>query len=207
MTAQPQDTQENFAPFDFSQVGYEMSPENRMYFKQIIQAQLQGWATLPYGLGLEIPVYRHLLSSIDDNALSTYDQQRSLAVNSDFKQRSALIKSLIEMRMAERNELVEMLFHHARLETPFATQAAIVVATACLSPMHLWKTLGFSDRTQLREFLFHNFPSLAELNTKNMRWKRFFYLQLCQSDGDYVCRAPSCESCTSHRECFAPEHE
>lgn len=205
MTAQPQGSNETFKPFDFSQVGYEMSAQNRAYFKQIIQAQLQGWATLPYGLGLEIPVYRHLIKAINDAELTAYDQQRSNSLNSEFKQRSGLIKSLIEMRMAERNELVEMLFHHARLETPFATQAAIIVATACLSPMHLWKTLGFSERSQLREFLEHNFPSLAELNTKNMRWKRFFYLQLCQSEGDYVCRAPSCESCSSQRECFAPD--
>lgn len=205
MTAQTLSNNDTFTPFDLSQISYEMTAENRQFFKQIISAQLQGWATLPHGLGLDMPVYRHLLSAIGDPELNNFDQQRSLTQSSDFKQRSALIKSLIEMRMAERNELVEMLFHHARLETPFATQAAIVIATACLSPMHLWKTLGFADRAQLKQFLEHNFPSLTDLNTKNMRWKRFFYLQLCQSEGDYVCRAPSCESCSSQRECFAPE--
>jgi nitrogen fixation protein NifQ len=152
-----------------------------------------------------MPVYKQLLNATNNAALIAYDAERSLATGSEFKQRSALIKDLTAMKMAERNELVELLFHHARLETPYATQAAIVVATGCLSPSHLWKTLGFSNRQELYDFLNHNFPSLVELNDKNMRWKRFFYLQLCNNGGDYVCRSPSCDTCTSYNECFVTD--
>jgi nitrogen fixation protein NifQ len=204
MTSQPIRPETDAGVF-FAGLSSEMTEENRLYFSKIIQAQLQGWATLPHGLGLDMPVYRNLLAATNNTALIAYDTERSNVKNSDFKQRSALIKELTAMKMAERNELVELLFHHARLETPFATQAAIVVATGCLSPMHLWKTLGFSNRSELYGFLNHNFPTLVEMNDKNMRWKRFFYLQLCQSGGDYVCRSPSCEACSSYRECFVTD--
>jgi nitrogen fixation protein NifQ len=50
-----------------------------------------------------------------------------------------------------------------------------------------------------------NFPSLAARNDKNMKWKKFFYKQLCDAEGIYVCRSPSCEVCVDYAQCFAPE--
>ncbi|WP_280806688.1 nitrogen fixation protein NifQ [Vibrio mytili] len=34
---------------------------------------------------------------------------------------------------------------------------------------------------------------------------RFLYRQLYESRGDYVWRSPSCETCSSYRECFQTE--
>ena len=47
-----------------------------------------------------------------------------------------------------------------------------------------------------------NFRPLAEQNTKDMKWKKFLYKQLCIGEGIYVCRAPSCEVCVDYAACF-----
>ncbi len=182
-----------------------MTPLNQNMFAIILRAQLEGRANLPYGLGLEIPVYKDVLNATHNHELIKQEQHHSLLPCSPMRQRSALINILTENRMQERNDLVELLFQHAEISVPFATQMAIVIATACLAPAHLWKTLGLNRRFQLRQLLTHNFPTLVDLNEYDMRWKRFFYLQLCKSEGDYVCRSPSCNSCSSYRECFVLE--
>ena len=82
---------------------------------------------------------------------------------------------------------------------------APIVAAACLGGDHLWRDLGLASRQQLRELLQHNFPQLAQRNVNDMRWKKFFYKQLCEQDGGYVCRSPSCEQCPTHHDCFGEE--
>lgn len=176
---------------------------NRLIFLTIIQAQLRGIAAIPYGLGLDACVYRKLLQTINDPLILALDERWHLAANSALRQRSNTITELTKLRIAERNAIVDLLFHASNMSVPNAVQAAIVVATACLSPSHLWKTLGLENREQLRTWLSHNFPTLVAENTNGMRWKRFFYLQLCKTEGDYVCRAPSCDACTSFRDCFS----
>ena len=39
----------------------------------------------------------------------------------------------------------------------------------------------------------------------DMKWKKFFYKQLCQTEGIHTCRAPSCEVCADYQACFGPE--
>ncbi len=181
----------------------QITGTNRLIFHTIVQAQLRGIAAIPYGLGLDACVYRKLLQTINDPLIYALDEQWHQPINSALRRRSNTITELTKMRIAERNALVDLLFHASNIAVPNAVQAAIVVATACLSPSHLWKTLGLENREQLRTWLSHNFPTLVAENTQNMRWKRFFYLQLCKTEGDYVCRAPSCDACTSLRDCFS----
>ncbi len=53
--------------------------------------------------------------------------------------------------------------------------------------------------------LAYNFPDLVARNSKDMKWKKFLYKQLCEAEGLYVCRAPSCEVCKDYQQCFGPE--
>jgi NifQ. len=39
----------------------------------------------------------------------------------------------------------------------------------------------------------------------DMKWKKFIYKQLCEAEGLYVCRAPSCEVCKDYDQCFGKE--
>jgi nitrogen fixation protein NifQ len=46
---------------------------------------------------------------------------------------------------------------------------------------------------------------LKARNDRDMKWKRFFYKQLCNQEGVYTCRSPSCEVCADYVRCFGPE--
>ena len=50
-----------------------------------------------------------------------------------------------------------------------------------------------------------NIAPLARRNGKDMKWKKFLYKQLCDTEGIYTCRAPSCEVCADYQNCFGPE--
>ena len=50
-----------------------------------------------------------------------------------------------------------------------------------------------------------HFPKLAAANTRNMRWKKFFYRQICSDSGFSMCLAPVCDACEEYSTCFAPE--
>lgn len=77
-------------------------------------------------------------------------------------------------------------------------------ASASLFDNHLWQDLRLSNRRMLSVVLGTHFPELARRNTGNMRWKAFFYKQLCEGAG-MVCRAPSCGACDDYNECFGSE--
>lgn len=82
---------------------------------------------------------------------------------------------------------------------------ADLVAVACLGSHHLFRDLGFDNRGQLSDFLLMIFPDFWQKNTKNMKWKKFIYKQLCDQDGLNLCRAPSCEVCNEFSLCFGSE--
>lgn len=82
-----------------------------------------------------------------------------------------------------------------------------LVCAGCMGGDHLWSDLGLMSRAQLSELMRFNFPRLALQNTHNMRWKKFLYKKLCEGEGLYLCRAPSCEVCGERAVCFAPENE
>lgn len=85
-----------------------------------------------------------------------------------------------------------------------AVMADIVVA-ACLGNDHLWQDLGLWSRTDLSRLMNDNFAPLAVRNDRDMKWKKFLYKQLCETEGIYTCRAPSCEVCADYTACFGPE--
>lgn len=88
---------------------------------------------------------------------------------------------------------------------PDRVALAEAVARACMGDDHLWHDLGLPSRAELSGLLHEHFPGLAARNVNNMRWKKFFYLQLCEQVGVRACRAPSCGVCAHYGDCFGSE--
>jgi nitrogen fixation protein NifQ len=82
---------------------------------------------------------------------------------------------------------------------------AFMIARRAVQPNHLWEDLGLRSRDELSRLLFRHFAPLARRNVKNMRWKRFFYRTLCESDGLVMCATPVCSSCGDFDLCFGAE--
>ena len=82
---------------------------------------------------------------------------------------------------------------------------AAIIARRCQRANHLWQDLGLADRTELNTLFRRHFPELARLNRSDMKWKKFFYRQLCEREGIPVCKAPNCAVCADTALCFGPE--
>lgn len=80
-----------------------------------------------------------------------------------------------------------------------------MVARRALEPNHLWEDLGLRDRTELSRLMARHFGPLAARNTKNMRWKRFFYRMMCEDDGFVMCATPVCSQCADFSLCFGDD--
>jgi nitrogen fixation protein NifQ len=110
-------------------------------------------------------------------------------------------------RMLEKTDLVNLLKHYSRPDTLETDWMIAVIVAGCLGSDHLWQDLGLWSRSQLSAMLQYNFPELAAKNEKDMKWKKFLYKQLCEAEGLYLCRAPSCDVCIDYSKCFGPENE
>ncbi len=82
---------------------------------------------------------------------------------------------------------------------------AAIVARACQRPNHLWQDLGLRNRGELSQLLNRHFPGLAKQNLRDMKWKKFFYRQLCQAEGVVICKSPVCDACADFAVCFGAE--
>lgn len=82
---------------------------------------------------------------------------------------------------------------------------AAAIARRAVEPNHLWEDLGLRDRTELTRLLVRHFGTLARRNVRNMRWKRFFYRMMCETDGFVMCATPVCSACADFDACFGEE--
>ncbi|MDR3465049.1 MAG: nitrogen fixation protein NifQ [Xanthobacteraceae bacterium] len=82
---------------------------------------------------------------------------------------------------------------------------AAMIARRSMEPNHLWEDLGLRDRAELTRMLTRHFAPLAQRNTRNMRWKRFFYRMMCEDDGFVMCTTPVCTNCADFNLCFGEE--
>lgn len=114
-------------------------------------------------------------------------------------------KALDDSRMLEKEDLIKLLKDHSREDNPETAWMIDIIVAACLGSDHLWQDLGLWSRDQLSAMLHYNFPDLAAKNTKDMKWKKFLYKQLCEAEGIYLCRAPSCEVCIDYQKCYGGE--
>lgn len=105
----------------------------------------------------------------------------------------------------EFDDLVDLLLDHRTVVDQESTWLAYAIATACMGSNHLWQDMGLPNRAALSELIGRYFSSLATANHGDMKWKKFFYRQLCKRAGLTLCRSPSCQSCSDFQNCFGPE--
>lgn len=108
-------------------------------------------------------------------------------------------------RQDEADELSVLLSSHALDDTESTHWMVKILVAGCMGGSHLWEDMGFWSRKDLSKMIQDNFPALAIKNDKDMKWKKFFYKQLCIAEGIYVCRSPSCEVCPDYSDCFSAE--
>lgn len=108
-------------------------------------------------------------------------------------------------RSDEFFDLVELLMSHCSGEPRIGKWVAHAIATASMGQNHLWQDMGLPHRGALNELIRSNFAGLHALNSGDMKWKKFFYRQLCERAEIPICKSPSCGACIDHRVCFGPE--
>lgn len=168
---------------------------NAPAFAGMIATLCAGGGALPPRLGLQPAAFHCLIGHLFPGAAA-----ESLAGDS-----GPAAGPESDGRADEREELVRLMLMHRAGDDPSEVWMAQVVAAGCMASDHLWQDLGLPARGELTALMRHNFPALAARNVTDMKWKRFLYKQLCEAEGIYTCRAPSCQVCTDFDACFGPE--
>jgi nitrogen fixation protein NifQ len=108
-------------------------------------------------------------------------------------------------RTVEMDDLRKLLLDNRSSRSPSQAWMAEIVTAGCLGSDHLWQDLGLWKRADLSRLMMENFAPLALRNVKDMKWKKFLYKQMCEGEGIFVCRSPSCEVCADYDNCFGSE--
>lgn len=111
----------------------------------------------------------------------------------------------VDNRMEELDDLVGLLLDHGCDDSNETRHMAEFIANACMGDNHLWQDMGLPNRGALTELMQTRFPALAAKNTGGMKWKKFFYKQLCERADIFICKSPSCGVCVDYDKCFGPE--
>lgn len=173
-------------------IGHSGGLPNDATLARMLATQMSGGGALPEGLGLAPPAFAALLArhfpgmpypDLPPRPQPQWDPR------------------LLE----EHGELVVLLDEHRAGQDPSEDWMSVIVATGCMANNHLWEDLGLWTRRDLSELMSRNFPALAARNNRDMKWKKFLYKQLCEREGVYLCRAPSCAVCRDYPLCFGPE--
>jgi nitrogen fixation protein NifQ len=179
---------------------------NDLAFASMIASQVAGAGALPPWLGLQAGAFRRLLAYHFPGVRFPVVADPPGPERPGGQPRCRLVSDQVpDPREDERGELERLLLMHRAGESPSEVWMAQVVAAGCMSSDHLWQDLGLMDRRELTALMRRNFPALAGRNVRDMKWKRFLYKQLCEAEGIYTCRAPSCEVCTDYHVCFGPD--
>jgi len=164
---------------------------NSVWLAQIIASWQVGAGVLPDYLGLQPLEFQRLLAHF----FSGYP----------LSGKAASAKTANFSRMLEKQDLEQYLRRFAAPDNEVSEWLISMIVAACLGSDHLWQDLGLWSRKDLSDMLALNFPEMKALNSKDMKWKKFLYKQLCETEGFYVCRAPSCEVCKDYSNCFGSE--
>lgn len=108
-------------------------------------------------------------------------------------------------RHPDQEAVAMLLLWRGGNKSPEAHWLAAIIARRALEKRHLWEDLGLPSRDALGTLLALHFPRLFAANTRNMRWKKFFYRQICSDSEFALCLSPSCDECPEKPECFAPD--
>ena len=170
---------------------YSNGSSNAHYLACMIASWRNGLGVLPQNLGLSQQSFNELM---DYNFPGlTFDDGFVCENPLDLK------------RIPEREDLVQLFLEHQAAVDKNEQWLAEISATACIGFDHLWQDMGLWSRKALSGMIQHNFPGLAALNNRDMKWKKFLYKQLCLKEGIYICRAPSCDVCADYQNCFGSE--
>jgi nitrogen fixation protein NifQ len=82
---------------------------------------------------------------------------------------------------------------------------ADILARRAMETRHLWEDLGLPSRPALGALMVRRFPRAVALNDRGMRWKKFFYRQICSDAAFSLCLSPTCDDCPERSDCFAPD--
>jgi nitrogen fixation protein NifQ len=167
-----------------------MSP-NHNWLASMAASWCVGLSVLPDYMGLEPNQFQQLKCTYFQ--VDKLPEQAVSGIQLDFN------------RMLEKEDLVKLLTRNSRVNTLEMDWLIAMIVAGCLGNDHLWQDLGLWSRTQLTALLRYNFPELAAKNTKDMKWKKFLYKQLCEEEGLYLCRAPSCNVCIDYQKCYGSE--
>lgn len=162
---------------------------------------------------------RHVLASIlavaaaeggplDERAGLSYDDLAALIAHRFPAAEGLVAGCSARPRAGEDDEVVmvrDLLLANRSRDDDIGRLLAVMVARRAVEPNHLWEDLGLRDRSELSRLLNRHFAPLASRNTKNMRWKRFFYRALCEDDGLVMCSTPVCSRCGDFDLCFGDE--
>ena len=159
---------------------------------RMLATQADGGGSLPIGLGLALAEFMAMLGRHFPDAILPVMPNRPPP---------AWDLRLLE----EKEELIKLLDLHQARRDVSERWMSVIVATGCMANDHLWEDLGLWSRRDLSELMARNFPTLAAKNDRDMKWKKFLYKQLCEQEGIYLCRAPSCAVCRDYPLCFGPE--
>lgn len=117
-----------------------------------------------------------------------------------------LAHAAIEATADDETAMVrDLLLTNRSSENETSRWLAAMIARRAMEPNHLWEDLGLRERPELTRLLSRHFGPLASRNTQNMKWKRFFYRTLCESDGFVMCTTPVCTECRDFDLCFGDE--
>ena len=107
--------------------------------------------------------------------------------------------------IVELDDLLQLLLEYRANINASEHWVAHIVAYSCCGRNHLWQDLGLANRSELSLLMNMSFPTLAALNTGDMKWKKFIYRHYCAREGIYVCPAPSCGECSDYSKCYSKE--
>lgn len=105
----------------------------------------------------------------------------------------------------EEPDLRDLLLCHRTSGNVEEHWLANIIARRSLEPNHLWQDLGLASRDDLGQMMRIHFTPLAAKNDRDMKWKKFFYRQLCAMEGIVICKSPICDSCDDFAVCFSSE--
>lgn len=105
----------------------------------------------------------------------------------------------------QEQALRDILWMNSAHASEFELLLSRMIARRSLRPNHLWQDLGLANRGELSMLMERHFPRLAQRNSADMKWKKFFYRMMCTSEGFRLCAAPVCTECDDFDNCFGSE--
>ena len=110
-----------------------------------------------------------------------------------------------DARYDEFSDVLQLLLEYRVEASEERAWLCSAIASASMGDNHLWQDMGLPNRNALSELMAQNFPRLKALNAGDMKWKKFFYRQLCERAHIPICKSPSCAICTDYKICFGTE--